>query len=188
MYGLKVGVVLSPFWLLGILDGVVETRVATVQVAHHHDEGIESLLEFLSLFHVFRQLEDQFVAGKAEFVVGQNRGNVRGFNAPFGSGLKMAQNPRQSNMGKNWSKVSKRATISLLTCSTPCRSTLPGCWDIAADWCLAWSLPWHGFQQWQWRPKELGGKVWWTCCVLDRLLWSDFTLDFELYIYQTRIP
>ena len=101
MYGLKVGVVLSPFWLLGILDGVVETRVATVQVAHHHDEGIESLLEFLSLFHVFRQLEDQFVAGKAEFVVGQNRGNVRGFNAPFGSGLKMAQNPRQSNMGKN---------------------------------------------------------------------------------------
>ena len=93
--------VLSNGLKVGILDGVVVTRVATVQVAHHHDEGIESLLEFLSLFHVFRQLEDQFVAGKAEFVVGQNCGDVRGYDAPFGSGLEMAQNPRQSKRGKN---------------------------------------------------------------------------------------
>ena len=93
--------VLSNGLKVGILDGVVVTRVATVQVAHHHDEGIESLLEFLSLFHVFRHLKDQFVAGKAEFVVGQNRGNVRGFDAPLGSGLKMAQNPRQSKRGNH---------------------------------------------------------------------------------------
>ena len=93
--------VLSNGFKVSILDCVVVTRVATVQVAHHHDEGIESLLEFLSLFHVFRHLEDQFVAGKAEFVVGQNRGNVRGFDAPLGSGLKMAQNPRQSKMGNH---------------------------------------------------------------------------------------
>ena len=76
-----------------------------MKVTHHQDKCIESLSDLFGLFQVRRYLKYQFVSGKANFVVGQNRRNVPRIRAPFRSRLKMTKNSGKSRIKINFIRI-----------------------------------------------------------------------------------
>ena len=106
-----------------------------MKVTHHQDKCIESLSDLFGLFQVRRYLKYQFVSGKANFVVGQNRRNVPRIRAPFGSRLKMTKNSGKSRIRRSFTKL-----------------------ESMVLWSNNLHIPLH-FAQFDWTSRALSGLV-----------------------------